>query len=195
MPEAHRHLLEKPWGQEGSLRWRSTMAARCGCSLRWERAPAIRRPSARPEARSSAARHRAIEADPFVRERWRISAPASRAVDQAGQIAPTFRLEDRGADAMMKGQIAGLMKQAQQMQENMKRLQMSWRPWRSRASRRGPGEGDHDLPARCEARHHRSEPLSDDKDMLEDRWRRRSATRSARRQPGADMTTRRRRRG
>ena len=34
---------------------------------------------------------------------------------------------------MMKGQLAGLMKQAQQMQENMKKAQMKSRRWRSKA--------------------------------------------------------------
>ena len=36
---------------------------------------------------------------------------------------------------MMKGQLAGLMKQAQQMQENMKQAcRRSWPPWKSKAS-------------------------------------------------------------
>jgi DNA-binding protein YbaB len=36
---------------------------------------------------------------------------------------------------MMKGQLAGLMKQAQAMQDNLKRPRTNWRISRSRASR------------------------------------------------------------
>ena len=71
---------------------------------------------------------------------------------------------------MMKGGLAGLMKQAQQMQENMKKMQEELATHRGRRPvGRGHGQSDDDLPSRREARDDRSESLlDDDKDMLED---------------------------
>ena len=60
---------------------------------------------------------------------------------------------------MMKGQLAGLMKQAQQMQENMKQAAGAARDDRGRGPvGRRPGQGGDDLPARRQAGDHRSEP-------------------------------------
>ena len=69
-----------------------------------------------------------------------------------------------------KGQLAGLMKQAQQMQDNMKKAQDELATYRGdgRVGRR-PGQGRDDLQERCDARV-TIDPslLADDKDMLED---------------------------
>ena len=56
----------------------------------------------------------------------------------------------------MKNQLAGLMKQAQQMQDNMKKAQEELAQHRGRGPvGRRPGEGRDDVPARREARRHR----------------------------------------
>ena len=58
---------------------------------------------------------------------------------------------------MMKNQLAGLMKQAQQMQDNLQEGAGGSRPDRGRRpGRRGPGEGADDLPPRREAGDDRS---------------------------------------
>jgi DNA-binding protein YbaB len=68
-----------------------------------------------------------------------------------------------------KGQLAGLMKQAQAMQDNLKKAQEELAHIEvSGEVRRRPRQGRHDLQARRQARHHRPQPAGDDKDMLED---------------------------
>ena len=52
---------------------------------------------------------------------------------------------------MMKGGIAGLMKQAQMMQENMKKAQEQLAQIEVEGQS-GHGQGDDDLRARCAAR-------------------------------------------
>ena len=70
---------------------------------------------------------------------------------------------------MMKNQLAGLMKQAQQMQENMQRAQEELGAHRGRgAVGCRHGQDRDDVPPRREARGDRSSLLGEDKDMLED---------------------------
>ena len=60
---------------------------------------------------------------------------------------------------MMKGQLAGLMKQAQAMQDNLKKAQDELAHDRGRGPvGRRPGQGDDDLQARRQAHRHRPEP-------------------------------------
>jgi nucleoid-associated protein EbfC len=70
---------------------------------------------------------------------------------------------------MMKGQLAGLMKQAQQMQENMKRLQEELASLEVEGQS-GAGLVSVVMTCRHDVKRVRIDPslLSDDKDMLED---------------------------
>jgi DNA-binding YbaB/EbfC family protein len=70
---------------------------------------------------------------------------------------------------MMKGQLAGLMKQAQQMQENMKRLQEELASLEVEGQS-GAGLVTVVMTCRHDVKRVRIDPslLSDDKDMLED---------------------------
>jgi nucleoid-associated protein EbfC len=70
---------------------------------------------------------------------------------------------------MMKGQLAGLMKQAQQMQENMKRLQEELAALEVEG-RSGAGLVSVVMTCRHDVKRVSIDPslLSDDKDMLED---------------------------
>jgi len=70
---------------------------------------------------------------------------------------------------MMKGQLAGLMKQAQQMQENMKRLQDELASLEVEGQS-GAGLVSVVMTCRHDVKRVRIDPslLSDDKDMLED---------------------------
>jgi nucleoid-associated protein EbfC len=71
--------------------------------------------------------------------------------------------------AMMKGQLAGLMKQAQQMQENMKRLQEELATLEVEGQS-GAGLVSVVMTCRHDVKRVTIDPslLSDDKDMLED---------------------------
>jgi DNA-binding YbaB/EbfC family protein len=70
---------------------------------------------------------------------------------------------------MMKGQLAGLMKQAQQMQENMKRLQEELAMLEVEGQS-GAGLVSVVMTCRHDVKRVKIDPslLSDDKDMLED---------------------------
>jgi DNA-binding YbaB/EbfC family protein len=70
---------------------------------------------------------------------------------------------------MMKGQLAGLMKQAQQMQENMKRVQEELASLEVEGQS-GAGLGKVVMTCRHDVKRVSIDPslLSDDKDMLED---------------------------
>ena len=69
----------------------------------------------------------------------------------------------------MKGNIGNMMKQAQEMQDNLKKAQDELAPLEVEGqSGARPGEGHDDLQARRQARVDRPSLLADDKDMLED---------------------------
>ena len=94
---------------------------RCHCACRGPgracRAPAGRR---------GRGRRRSLRAGPGIRFRrpggGRFGPPRGRLRRQRGGTFPITPLSSRNI-AMMKGQLAGLMRQAQQMQENMKKAQ------------------------------------------------------------------------
>src|ERR1700758_2873927 len=71
--------------------------------------------------------------------------------------------------SMMKGQLAGLMKQAQQMQENMKKMQ-DQRAQIEVEGQSGAGLVKVTMPCKNDVRRVQIDPslLADDKDMLED---------------------------
>ena len=85
-----------------------------------------------------------------ARRRRAVRRPRASRIDQAAA-------RGRGADTMMKNQLAGLMKQAQQMQDNLKRAQEELAQLEVEGqSGRGAGQGRDDLPARRQARVDRS---------------------------------------
>ena len=147
------------------VRVRSRSAARSGPPLRAGRAGAQRTPEA---SRGS------IYADPFVREvienfGAEIDPASIRPRADAQRDRPTNTGNQQPRATMMKGQLAGLMQQAQKMQESMQAHAGRTRQHRSRGSvRRRHGQGGDDLQARGAPCHDRSSLVGDDKDMLED---------------------------
>ena len=100
----------------------------------------------------------AVAVDPFVQALvsdfgGQVVAGSVRHVD-ASAARGTFdhTLSSRNI-AMMKGQLAGLMRQAQQMQENMKKAQDALAEIQVEGA--AAGQGHHDLPPRRQARRHR----------------------------------------
>ena len=82
---------------------------------------------------------------------------------------------------MMKGQLAGLMRQAQQMQENMKKAQDALAEIQVEGAS-GGGLVKVTMTCRHDVKRVAIDPslLGDDKDMLKTWWPRRSTTRCAR---------------
>ena len=100
---------------------------------------------------------RAEAAPARPRRRWRATAScrtSSTSSTARSSIPPSGKIE---SEPLMKGNIGQLMKQAQQMQENMRRMQESLATTEVEGqSGAGHGEGADDLQVRGEARDHRS---------------------------------------
>jgi nucleoid-associated protein EbfC len=84
-------------------------------------------------------------------------------------ITPPDTDDPEGVTIMMKGQLAGLMKQAQQMQENMKKMQEQLGQIEVEGQA-GAGLVKVTMTCRNDVRRVSIDPslLADDKDMLED---------------------------
>jgi len=94
---------------------------------------------------------------------------AAREASRAFERIDSNDYDPEGAVTMLKGQLAGLMKQAQQMQENMKKMQEQLAQIEVEGQA-GAGLVKVTMTCRNDVRRVSIDPslLSDDKDMLED---------------------------
>ena len=157
---------------------RPPAASCCSPSRSATPAPSVARRDRNARARRSARakREAAFRDEPFVRD---CSSNASTARSQTDQpITPLSRdvpsrhaadLAEGATSTMMKNQLAGLMKQAQQMQDNMKKAQEELAQHRGRGpGRRRPVRSS--MTCRHDVKRVAIDPslLGEDKDMLED---------------------------
>ena len=162
--QAHKHLLEKAYtGQAEGRAARSISAARCGCASR--RGGSGKTPAEIENQERQAKLAKAIEsidADPFVRE-------LVENFDARREGSHRSNRFSTGDDIMMKGQLAGLMKQAQQMQENMKKAQEELAAMEVEGQA-GAGMVKVVMTCRHDVKRVTIDPslMGDDKDMLED---------------------------
>jgi DNA-binding YbaB/EbfC family protein len=94
---------------------------------------------------------------------------AAREASRAFERIDSNDYDPEGAVTMLKGQLAGLMKQAQQMQENMKKMQEQLAQIEVEGQA-GAGLVKVTMTCRNDVRRVSIDPslLTDDKDMLED---------------------------
>ena len=129
LPVAHKHLADKVFADklkvalEHATGRRLLLAFEVGAATESSLAATEKRERAEAKAKGEAA----FREEPFVRELIATFDGQVKA-DTVTPMAPDKWVSDvgvnnDGAYAMMKNQLAGLMKQAQQMQDNMKRAQ------------------------------------------------------------------------
>ena len=178
LPAAHKHLADKAYADKLKVALEQATGRKLLLAFEVGRGGRI---VARRAARSASARRprRKAEAafrdEPFVRDllaRFRCEDQAAIRSSRCRETPATRRAHahpTRNDAPMMKNQLAGLMKQAQQMQDNMKKAQEELAHTEVEGPvRRRPGQGRDDLPPRREARDDRPVAAGRGQDMLED---------------------------